>query len=63
MDMPAPDGRRSGSGLLRFYSIKTVAEACEVSTRTVKRWIVNGDLIVHRVNGEYLQRVFPIDRK
>jgi excisionase family DNA binding protein len=49
--MTARDQRRSGSGLPRFYAIKTVAEACEVSTRTVRRWIATGDLIVHRVNG------------
>jgi excisionase family DNA binding protein len=26
-----------------------VAEALDVSPRTVRRWIANGDLIVHRV--------------
>ena len=49
--MPASDQRRSGSGLPKFYAIKTVAETLEVSTRTVRRWIARGDLIVHRVNG------------
>jgi excisionase family DNA binding protein len=49
--MPASDQRRSGSGLSKFYAIKTVAETLEVSTRTVRRWIARGDLIVHRVNG------------
>ena len=49
--MPASDQRRTGSGLSRFYAIKTVAEMPEVSTRTVRRWIARGELIVHRVNG------------
>jgi excisionase family DNA binding protein len=46
------DGRRHhGSGLPKYYSIRTVAEAIDVSTRTVRRWIENGDLVVHRVDG------------
>jgi excisionase family DNA binding protein len=49
--MPASDQRRSGSGLPKLYAIKTVADTFEVSTRTVRRWISRGDLIVHRVNG------------
>ena len=39
------------SGLPRSYSIKTVAEAHEVSTRTVRRWIATGKLIAHQVDG------------
>ena len=49
--MPASDQRRSGSGLPRFYAIKTVADTLDISQRTVRRWIANGDLTVHRVNG------------
>jgi excisionase family DNA binding protein len=49
--MPASDQRRSGSGLPRFYAIKTVADALDLSQRTVRRWIANGDLTVHRING------------
>jgi excisionase family DNA binding protein len=49
--MPTSDQRRSGSGLPKFYAIQTVAEALEVSSRTVRRWIARGELIVHRVNG------------
>jgi excisionase family DNA binding protein len=49
--MPASDHRRRASGPPRLYAIKTVAEMLEVSTRTVRRWITSGDLIVHRVNG------------
>ena len=46
------DGRRHhGSGLPKYYAIKAVAEALDVSPRTVRRWISKGDLVVHRVNG------------
>src|SRR6202022_2948123 len=44
------DGRRH-HGLPKCYAITSVAEALDVSTRTVRRWIANGDLVVHRVNG------------
>ena len=37
--------------LSKYYSIKAVAEAVDVSPRTVRRWIANGGLIVHRVHG------------
>ena len=40
-----------GSGLSRSYSIKTIAEAKEVSPRTVRRWIETGKLIRHRIGG------------
>jgi len=43
--------RHSGSGLAKYYTIKAVAEALDVSPRTIRRWIANGDLIVHRVHG------------
>jgi excisionase family DNA binding protein len=43
--------RRSSSGLPKYYSIKAVAEALDVSPRTVRRWIENRDLIMHRVHG------------
>ena len=36
---------------LNFFKISEVAERLRVSTRTVRRWIENGDLIVHRVGG------------
>ena len=42
---------RHVSGLPKYYAIKAVAEALDVSTRTIRRWIANGDLIVHRVGG------------
>jgi excisionase family DNA binding protein len=43
-------GRRQRGGLPRLHTIKAVAEAVNVSSRTVRRWIENGDLAVHRVD-------------
>jgi excisionase family DNA binding protein len=43
--------RHQDRGLPKYYSINAVAEALDVSTRTVRRWIASGDLIVHRVDG------------
>lgn len=43
------DGRRQRGGLPKLHTIKAVAEALDVSSRTVRRWIENGDLAVHRV--------------
>ena len=43
--------RLSGSSLPKYHSIKAIAEALEVSPRTVRRWIANGDLIAHRPGG------------
>jgi excisionase family DNA binding protein len=46
----APRGpRQPGGGLPRYYTIKAVAEALDVSTRTVRRWIANGALGAHRL--------------
>lgn len=47
----ARGGRHRGSGLPKYYTIKVVAEALDVSPRTVRRWIANGDLVVHRAGG------------
>jgi excisionase family DNA binding protein len=44
------DGRRQRGGLPKLHTIKAVAEALDVSSRTVRRWIENGDLAVHRVD-------------
>jgi len=33
---------------LEFFTISEVAERLHVATRTVRRWIVAGDLVVHR---------------
>jgi excisionase family DNA binding protein len=46
-----PSRRHSVSGLSRYYSVQTVAEALDVSSRTVRRWITDGDLVVTRING------------
>ena len=43
----------------KFYTIKQIADFVDVSTRTVRRWIKNGLLIAHRVNG--LVRVSGVD--
>jgi excisionase family DNA binding protein len=43
----------------KFYTIKQIADFVDVSTRTVRRWIKNGLLIAHRVNG--LVRVSEVD--
>ena len=43
--------RQRVSGLPKYYAIQTVAEALDVSARTIRRWIASGNLTVHRVNG------------
>jgi excisionase family DNA binding protein len=52
---PAPT-RKSGppvrsNALQRHFSIEAVAEALDVSSRTVRRWIARGNLAVLRING------------
>jgi excisionase family DNA binding protein len=52
MTVNAADGRRQrGGGLPKYYTIKAVAEALDVSPRSVARWVANGALVVHRING------------
>jgi excisionase family DNA binding protein len=34
-----------------FYRIEQIAESLDASTRSVRRWIANGLLIAHRING------------
>jgi excisionase family DNA binding protein len=43
----------------KFYTIEQIAECLEVSTRTVRRWIKQGLLVAHRMNG--LLRVSDAD--
>jgi excisionase family DNA binding protein len=51
MSVNVADGRpHHGRALPKYYAIKAVAEALDVSARTVRRWIANGDLIAHRVD-------------
>jgi excisionase family DNA binding protein len=51
-----PDGatdqvlRRPTNRLQKYHSIQSVADALDVSPRTVRRWIANGDLIATRIN-------------
>jgi excisionase family DNA binding protein len=35
----------------KFYTIEQIAKSLEASTRSVRRWIANGLLIAHRING------------
>jgi excisionase family DNA binding protein len=44
---------------MRFYTIEQIAESVEASTRTVRRWIAEGLLIAHRING--LVRISDLD--
>jgi excisionase family DNA binding protein len=37
--------------LMKFYTIEQIANFIEVSTRTVRRWIQEGLLVAHRING------------
>jgi excisionase family DNA binding protein len=36
---------------MKFYTIEQIAECVDASTRTVRRWIDEGLLIAHRING------------
>jgi excisionase family DNA binding protein len=42
-------GRRHRDSQIKFFTIAEVAERLNVATRTVRRWIKVGDLVVHRV--------------
>jgi len=45
-------GSLSGhQGEIKFHTIEQIADCVEVSTRTVRRWIEEGLLIAHRING------------
>ena len=39
------------SNSTKFYTIQQIAECVDASTRTVRRWIENGSLVTHRING------------
>jgi excisionase family DNA binding protein len=45
----AANGRSVSAGAIRFYSISEIAEITAVSSRTVRRWIAQKDLIAHRL--------------
>jgi excisionase family DNA binding protein len=38
----------STKAMARFYTVLQVADLLEVSPRTVRRWIADGDLSTHR---------------
>src|ERR1700674_2519154 len=46
----AHGGRHRGDEI-KFFTIAEVAEILNVATRTVRRWIKAGDLVVHQVGG------------
>ena len=51
MRVNVADGRRQRNDRIKFFTIAEVAERLRVATRTVRRWIKAGDLVVHRVGG------------
>ncbi len=42
---------RPTSSFPKFYTIEQIADCLEASTRTVRRWIQEGRLVAHRING------------
>jgi excisionase family DNA binding protein len=44
-------GRRRESDQIKFFTIADLAERLDVVTRTVRRWVKSGDLLVHRFGG------------
>jgi excisionase family DNA binding protein len=44
-------GARRRREQIKFFTIAEVAEQLGVVTRTVRRWIKTGDLVVHRFGG------------
>ena len=44
-------GRRHQGDQIKFFTTTEVAERLGVATRTVRRWIKSGDLVVHRFGG------------
>jgi excisionase family DNA binding protein len=44
-------GRRYRNDQIKFFTIADVAERLDVVTRTVRRWVKSGDLLVHRFGG------------
>jgi excisionase family DNA binding protein len=44
-------GRRNRHDQINFFTIAEVAENLRVASRTVRRWIDAGDLVVHRMGG------------
>jgi excisionase family DNA binding protein len=57
--MRTMQGKASAASVEKFYTIEQIADCMEVSTRTVRRWIEQGLLVPHRING--LVRVSEAD--
>jgi len=36
---------------MKFHTIEQIADCMEASTRSVRRWIKEGLLVAHRING------------
>ncbi len=36
-----------------FWTIPQIAAHCQVSTKTVRRWIVSGELVAHRLGRQW----------
>ena len=36
-----------------LFTLDQTAEVLQVSTKTIRRWIKNGDLIAHRLGGQW----------
>lgn len=43
--------KTSRTSSTKFYTIKQIADCMEASTRSVRRWIKEGLLVAHRING------------
>ncbi len=44
----SPSSQQPSPGAKPFYSLPEVANRYDVSVRTVRRWVVAGELIAHR---------------
>ena len=49
----------SSKSMTRFYTIAQVADLLVVSTRSVRRWIATGELLVHKFGRQV--RISEID--
>jgi excisionase family DNA binding protein len=44
------DHPRRNRDLPKYFTIEAIAQALDVSTRTVRRWIANDELTAHKVH-------------
>ncbi len=47
---PSEEVRTNAKQAWRFFTVHQVAEILSVSTRSVRRWIANGELMTHKFN-------------